>query len=149
MPHDISLSASTTLFFFSFFSPHVWSLYSYACKRVREAGRKLYKLSLRMNKVILTPHYTRYSVAAPLTQCLLSEVLYTLVCQDHLSKESPPSPSGAGSDCALGNGNWQRPAWQTQSLTQSWIWAPVLITAPFTTLFLLFLVCHCGVALCV
>lgn len=66
--------------------------------------------SLPMNKVILTPHYTRYSVAAPLTQCLLSEVFETLACQDHLCKQSTLSPSGAGSDSALGNGNWQRPA---------------------------------------
>lgn len=91
-----------------------------------------------MNKVILTPHYTHYSMPAPLTPCLLSEVYCTLACPDHLSKQSTPSPSGAGSDSALGNGNWQRLASQSRSLTQSWIWAPVLITASFSTLFLLF-----------
>lgn len=113
-------------------------------QRARGAGRKVYMLSLHMNKVILTPHYTHYLMAAPLTQCLLSEVYYTLACQDHLSKQSTLSPSGAGSDSALGNGNWQQVAGQTQSLSQSWIWAPVLITAPISTLFLLFLVSHCS-----
>lgn len=80
-------------------------------------------------------HYSRYSAATPLTQCLLSEAFETLVCQDHLSKQHTPSPSRAGLDSALGNGNWQQPAWQTHSLTESWIWARALITAPFSTLF--------------
>lgn len=111
-------------------------------ERAKEAGRELYMLSLCMNKVMLTPHYTHYSTAAPLTQCLLSEVYFTLTCQDHLSKQSSPSTSGGGSDSALGNGNWQRLAWQTPSLTQSLIWARVLIIDPFSTLVPLFLVSH-------